>query len=340
MIGARVSMSEMYGDEDDKSIMFNGDNYDKWRDAMKMQLKSKGAPVWNAVVSKDCYLKNESKISKDDQKFNSIALQIIKRTLSIEVKKNLGYFTSARKLWLKMEDIYQAKYQSVKEDASQKSSEEVNEEMLRNKEENTSPIPSKNKEDSMPNEKVNENCNDKELTEEKYFTNAFDMMWMESNSPRRTRKRSVNTENEKVNENCNDKELTEEKYFTNAFDMMWMESNTPRRTRKSSVNTENDLKILKDEFYALTQKYEAAEVTVDKQRILLVDKERELKDAFSNFNSQLEDKNEKINELKTEVMNLRRQIEANKRRLPDQDEKHNLLEWKKNFQEKQGWYSS
>lgn len=168
MMGARVSMSEISGDKDDKNIMFNGDNYDKWRDAMKMQLKSKGAPVWNAVVSKHCDLKNESKISKDDQKFNSVALQIIKRTLSIEVKKKLGYFTFARKLWLKMEDIYQAKYQSAKEDASQKYSEEVNEEILRNEEDNTSPISSENKEDSMPNEEVNENNNDnEELAEEK-----------------------------------------------------------------------------------------------------------------------------------------------------------------------------
>ena len=58
-MAARDNMLEMSEDEDDKSIMFNGDNYDEWRDAMKMQLKSKGALVWNAVVSKDCYLKNK-----------------------------------------------------------------------------------------------------------------------------------------------------------------------------------------------------------------------------------------------------------------------------------------
>ncbi len=111
-------MSEMSRDEHDKRIMFNGDNYDKWRDAMKIHLKSKGAPVWNVVVSNDCYLKNKRRISKDDHKFNSIALQIIKRTLSNEVKKRLGHYTFARNLWLKMEDLYQTEYQSSKEDTS------------------------------------------------------------------------------------------------------------------------------------------------------------------------------------------------------------------------------
>ena len=58
---------------DDKIPLFNGDDYANWRDAMKFHLKSKGAHVWDAVASK-WYLKNKTRISKDDQKFNSIAL--------------------------------------------------------------------------------------------------------------------------------------------------------------------------------------------------------------------------------------------------------------------------
>ena len=60
----------MAGNEDDKIPLFNGDGYDNWRDAMKFQLKSKGAHVWDAVASKKWYLKNKIRISKDDQ--NSI----------------------------------------------------------------------------------------------------------------------------------------------------------------------------------------------------------------------------------------------------------------------------
>ena len=66
---------------DDKIPLFNGNNHANWRDSMKFQLNSKGARVWDAIASKKWYLKNKTKISKDDQKFNSIALQTIKRAL-------------------------------------------------------------------------------------------------------------------------------------------------------------------------------------------------------------------------------------------------------------------
>ena len=102
----------MVGNVEYKIALFNGDDYANWRDAMKFQLKSKGEDVWDAVASK-WYLKNKTRISKDDKKFNSIALQTIKRALSNDVKMILGHHTSARKLWLNIEDRYQAKYQSA-----------------------------------------------------------------------------------------------------------------------------------------------------------------------------------------------------------------------------------
>ena len=71
----------MAGNVDDKIPLFNGDYYANWRNAMKFQLNSKGAHVLDAVASKKPYLKNKTKISKDDQIFNSIALQTIKRSL-------------------------------------------------------------------------------------------------------------------------------------------------------------------------------------------------------------------------------------------------------------------
>ena len=39
---------------------------------------------------------------------------------------------------------------------------------------------------------------------------------------------------------------------------LWTDSKNSRRTCKSPVDTKNDLKILKDKFYALTKKHEAA----------------------------------------------------------------------------------
>ena len=100
--------------------LFDGVDYADWREAMKKQLKSKGAHVWNAVTSKKWYLKNKTRISKDNQKFNYISLETINRALSNDVKIGLGNYTSARKLWQNIEDTYQAKYQSPREDTSQK----------------------------------------------------------------------------------------------------------------------------------------------------------------------------------------------------------------------------
>ena len=55
---------------------------------------------------------------------------------------------------------------------------------------------------------------------------------------------------------------------------LWMDSKNPRRTCKTLVDTKNDLKILKDKFYALTKKHEAAEMILNEQRIQLDDKEK------------------------------------------------------------------
>ena len=69
-----------------------------------------------------------------------------------------------------------------------------------------------------------------------------------------------------------------------------------------------------------------------------------MKNTFSSFNLQLENKINKIKEVKSEVFNLRRQIEDNERGLPDQEnqmrgrepiERKNLLDWEKNLQERQ-----
>ena len=100
---------------------------------------------------------------------------------------------------------------------------------------------------------------------------------------------------------------------------MWIESKGSRRKYKSPEDTKNDLKILKDKLFALTKKQEATEMILNEKRIQLDDKEIELKNTFSSFNLQLENKINEIKEVKSEVFNLRRQIEANERRLPDQE---------------------
>ena len=48
--------------------LFDGANYDDWREAMKKHLKSKGSNVWNVVASKKWYMKNKTRSSREDQK--------------------------------------------------------------------------------------------------------------------------------------------------------------------------------------------------------------------------------------------------------------------------------
>ena len=153
----------MAGNVDDKIPLFNGNEYANWRDAMKFQLKSKGAHVWDAVASKKWYLKNKTRTSKDDQKFKYISLQTIKRALSNDVKMRLGHYTSARRLWLKIEDTYQAEYQSTREDTSKKFDEEISEDLLSSDENNPSSVSSQNLENIGLDELLNYSCYDDEV---------------------------------------------------------------------------------------------------------------------------------------------------------------------------------
>ena len=86
--------------------LFDGADYVDWREAVKKQLKSKGAHVWDVVASNKWYLKNKTRMSKNDQRFNSIALKTIKKALSNDVKIKIGFCTVSRNLWLKLEETY------------------------------------------------------------------------------------------------------------------------------------------------------------------------------------------------------------------------------------------
>ena len=138
--------------------LFDGADYVDWREAVKKQLKSKGAHVWDVVASKKWYLKNKTKMSKDDQRFNSIAFQTIKKALSNDVKINIGLCTVARNLWLKLEETYQAKDQRPEEDNNKKSNEERREDLKYDEEINGT---------SIYNTSISENSHDEgdDLTE-------------------------------------------------------------------------------------------------------------------------------------------------------------------------------
>ena len=75
----------------------------------------------------------------------------------------LGNYTSARKLWLKIEDTYQSKCQSVGEDTSQKFDEEISEDMLSSEENKPPFVSSQRKENIGLDELSNDSCYDDEV---------------------------------------------------------------------------------------------------------------------------------------------------------------------------------
>ena len=116
--------------------LFCGDDYANWRETMKAHLKAMGSKVWRVVAKK-----KSKQFSKEDYKNNSIALKVIKKGLTNDVKKKVGHHTLARFLWIKLEEAYQEKHDSSKKEVksnkgvSSKCSE-GNEERLESQEKN------------------------------------------------------------------------------------------------------------------------------------------------------------------------------------------------------------
>ena len=182
--------------------------------------------------------------------------------------------------------MYQAKYQSVGEDTSKKSNEEISEYMLSNEENNPSFVSSQSKENIGLDELSNDNCYDDELfskeKEEDLITkNEYLKKLRESfliaieNTKKRISFYPINVfdkiENMFMVTLC---ELETVFKINELLHGLWMESKNSRRKCKSPVDTKNDLKILKDKFCALTKKHEAAEMILSERRIELDDKEK------------------------------------------------------------------
>jgi hypothetical protein len=114
-MGGQVALST------NEAPLFDGTNYSSWRERMKRYLKSRGSGVWDSVVCKPWYLttsKNKSKTAKEAKRNNSMALKAIQNGLSDQVKENMGHCTSAKVLWLQLENSYQIKVQNTEEDNS------------------------------------------------------------------------------------------------------------------------------------------------------------------------------------------------------------------------------
>jgi hypothetical protein len=96
---------------DDEIPILDEENYSTWRIEMKVYLKTMGATIWKATIGGSVPLRNKSKYAaqREGKKNDALALNTILSGLSSCIKESMGQFTSAKDLWLKIEETYQSK---------------------------------------------------------------------------------------------------------------------------------------------------------------------------------------------------------------------------------------
>jgi hypothetical protein len=109
---------------DDEVPILYGENYSPWRIEMKVPLKEMGAGIWKEAISGSVCLKNKSKFSaqREGKKNDALALNTIISGLSSPIKESMGQCTTAKDIWLKIEETYQRKNKAI-EDNSIKTNE-------------------------------------------------------------------------------------------------------------------------------------------------------------------------------------------------------------------------
>jgi hypothetical protein len=76
-----------------------------------------GAAIWKAAIGESVPLKNKSKFAaqREGKKNDKLALKTILSGLSIPIKESMGQCTSAKDIWLKLEETYQKKKEDVED---------------------------------------------------------------------------------------------------------------------------------------------------------------------------------------------------------------------------------
>jgi hypothetical protein len=118
---------------DDEVPILDEENYSTWRIEMKVHLKEIGVGVWKEAIGGSVPLKNKSKFAaqREENKNDALALKTILSGLSSSIKESMGQCTSAKDLWLNLEETYQSKkedtkYNSIKNNESKESPKSSN----------------------------------------------------------------------------------------------------------------------------------------------------------------------------------------------------------------------
>lgn len=82
--------------------------YTSWRMRMKGYLKSRGYGIWEKIVTRLIPWKKWSKSTsqREAMKSNLISLEAIFDGISRIIKERIGQCTSAKEIWLKVENLY------------------------------------------------------------------------------------------------------------------------------------------------------------------------------------------------------------------------------------------
>jgi hypothetical protein len=96
---------------DDEVPILDEENYSTWRIEMRVFLKTMGAAIWKANIGGYVSLKNKSKLAaqREGKKNDALDVKKILSGLYSPIKERMGQCTSAKDLWLKLEETYQSK---------------------------------------------------------------------------------------------------------------------------------------------------------------------------------------------------------------------------------------
>jgi hypothetical protein len=102
---------------DDEIPILDEKNYSTWRIDMRLYLKTMVAAIWKVAIGGLVLLKNKSKFAaqREGKKNDALALNTILSVLSSPIKESMGQCTSAKDLWLKLEETYQKRKENVED---------------------------------------------------------------------------------------------------------------------------------------------------------------------------------------------------------------------------------
>jgi hypothetical protein len=94
---------------DDEVPILDEEDYSTWRIEMRLYLKTMGVAIWKATIGGSVPLKNKSMFvaQREGKKTDALVLKTILSGLSSPIKESMGQCTSAKDLWLKLEETYQ-----------------------------------------------------------------------------------------------------------------------------------------------------------------------------------------------------------------------------------------